>query len=194
MVVIESKLPEKKGPTGYKVAPRKRAKLRAISDEFRSLPEIAKCYKNDGCFIDAVYLLENVLHRAGFHLHPLEDRRLKETAAFTIPEQGLIVLRESIYEGLFKDDPFSRYTIIHEFSHIALEHAVTLHRGAVLGQHEWYEDSEWQANNFAAEMMMPVDVVKRLGCKPLLIMSECGVSAKAVQYRLDNLKKDGLIK
>ncbi|RFP24555.1 ImmA/IrrE family metallo-endopeptidase [Duganella sp. BJB488] len=184
----------KKTPIGYKVAPRKRTVLRSISDQLRALPDVAACYKNEGVFLDAVYLLENLLPRAGFNLHVLDDDQLKETAGFTIPEAGLIVLRASIYDGLFEDEPFSRYTVVHEFSHIILKHAASLHRGATLGEHSWYEDSEWQANNLAAELMMPVDVIQRLDCKPLLIMGECGVSASATHFRLDNLRKEGLIK
>ena len=180
-------------PIGYKVAPHKKTDLRSISDQLRKLPDIAGCYQKGGNFLDAVHLLENVLFRAGYNVHPIEDHKLTETAGFTVPELNLVVLRESIYEGLFENDPFSRYTVIHEFSHIVLNHAVTLHRGAVLGAHRWIEDSEWQANNLAAEMMMPLDVVRRLQCKPILIMSECGVSAQAVQYRLNNLRTEGLI-
>lgn len=180
-------------PSGYKVAPRSKADLRAIGDGLRELPEIRRCYKDGGDFIDTLHLLEDVLFRAGYVAHPVEDKDLAQTAAFTVPEAGLIVMQNSIYNGLFDDDPFARYTIVHEFSHIVLEHAVTLHRGAVLGEHRWYEDTEWQANNLTAEMMMPVETVKRLGCRPILIMSECGVSQQAVNYRLENLRKEGLI-
>jgi len=183
----------KRKPSGFKVAPRNKVALRTISDELRALPAIKGCYHAGGHFIDTIHLLEDVLFRAGYVAHPVEDHELKETAAFTVPEAGLIVMQNRIYEGLFQDDPFSRYTIIHEFSHIVLNHAVTLHRGAVLGQHEWWEDSEWQANNLTAELMMPIEIVKKLGCKPILIMTECGVSSQAVQYRLANLTKDGLI-
>ena len=183
----------KKTPCGYKVAPLNRGHLRTIADGLRGLSEIKGCYKSGEYFIDATHLLEDVLFRAGFIAHPIEDEKLTETAAFTVPEAGLIVMRNSIYEGLFHDDSFSRYTIVHEFSHIVLKHAVTLHRGAVLGEHKWWEDSEWQANNLTAELMMPVETVKKLGCRPILIMTECGVSQQAVQFRLANLRKDGLI-
>lgn len=182
-----------KKPQGYKVAPQNKLSLRSIGDGLRALPAIKECYKKGAHFLDAGHLLEDVLYRAGYNVHVVEDDKLTETAAFTVPEKGLIVMKNSIYNGIFEEDPFSRYTIVHEFSHIVLNHAVTLHRGAALGEHRWFEDSEWQANNLTAEMMMPVETVKKLDCKPLLIMAECGVSAKAVQYRLDNLRKEGLI-
>lgn len=182
-----------KKPSGYKVSPRRKTDLRTVSDGLRLLPQIQACYKNGGHFIDTLHLLENVLFQAGFFVHLVEDKELPETAAFTLPQDGLIVLRNSIYDGLFTDDAFSRYTIVHEFSHIVLGHAITLHRGATLGAHQWYEDSEWQANNLTAELLMPVEVIKKLDCNPLLIMTECGVSDQATQYRLANLAKEGLI-
>lgn len=196
MVVNESEscfFGRKRKPTGYKVAPFSRTKLRSVANQLRQMPHISECYRNDGTYLDAGYLLESVLFRAGYILHPVEDKHLTETAAFTVPEENVVVLRSSVYDGLCDGDPFSRYTVVHEFSHIVLKHAVTLHRGAVLGEHEWYEDSEWQANNLTAELMMPVDVVRRIGGSAIRIAAECGVSLPAAQYRIENLVKDRLI-
>lgn len=179
-------------PIGFKVAPTSKVKLRNVSQGVCSLLRSLGCYKNDH-FIDAVFLLENVLQKAGYNYHIIEDADLPDTAAFTIPEKNLVVVRDSIYQGLFIDRPFSRYTIVHEFSHIVLGHAVTLHRGAQLGEHRFYEDSEWQANNLAAEILMPVDVVIALQGNPTMIMSACGVSEQAANLRLTNLRKEQLI-
>ncbi|MGV3741612.1 MAG: ImmA/IrrE family metallo-endopeptidase [Burkholderiaceae bacterium] len=193
MVVTSNNFGPPKKPSGYKVAKRQRVELRRLADQFRALLREHGCYKNGPYFIDTVHLLENVLAKADYLIHPVPDDELEDAAAFTVPERKLIVLRESVYEGLFRDDPFSRNTAIHEFSHIALDHAVSMHRGAVLGEHKWIEDSEWQANNLTAELMMPVEVIKDLDCRPLLIAAECGVSSQAVQYRLENLRKENLI-
>jgi hypothetical protein len=184
---------DNKTPSGYKVSGRSKAELRQISKGVRKILLEEDCYKNDGKCVDAVYLLENLLHRAQYNFHLVDDSLLPETVAFTVPGHQLIVLRESIYEGLFKDDPFARFTVVHEFSHIVLEHDVNFHRGASLGQHNWYEDSEWQANNLAAELLMPVEVIKRLKARPIFIMSECGVSEQAANFRLQNLKTEGVI-
>lgn len=196
MVVIENDLsvaPPR--PRGYKVAARNRKDLRAAATDCIPLLKSHGCYCSDkgSHFLNTSYLLEDLLFQAGYTLHVLDDQELSETAAFTVPEQQLIVMRESIYDGLSADDPFARYTVVHEFSHIFLQHAVTLHRGSQAGDHQWWEDSEWQANNLTAEILMPVEVVKELDCKPILIQAACGVSARAVTFRLENLKKEGLI-
>jgi len=153
----------------------------------------AGCYTRGPGFLDAVHLLENVLQRAGYSFHPDDSGELQETVAFAIPDRKLIVIRDDIYDALHRDTPFARYTVVHEFSHIYLQHAVTLHRGATLGKHEWFEDSEWQANQFAAELLMPLEVVRRLDAMPLLIQAECGVSARAVTTRLAKLRDEKLI-
>ncbi|MDB5853317.1 MAG: hypothetical protein JWR22_1358 [Herminiimonas sp.] len=180
------------GPTGYKVAPTSRIKLRAVSNQLRQINDIAACY-TAGSYFDVGRLLEDVLFRAGYCFHPVEDHVLNETAAFAVPQAGLIVIQNDIYDRVYEGDPFARYTVVHEFGHIVLDHSVTLHRGAQLGNHGWHEDSEWQANNLAAEIMMPLDTVKALGCDPSKIADACGVSMMAAQYRVENLRKDKAI-
>lgn len=184
-----------RGPNGYKVAPRNRLQLRATAQELLPFLRENGCFDTEygPDFLDASFLLENILHRAGYSFHVDDSGKLKETAAFAVPDKKLIVIRQDIYENLERHDPFARYTVVHEFAHIYLEHAVSLHRGAILGEHKWWEDSEWQANNLAAEMLMPVDAVKRLGGKPLLLQSDCGVSSRAATYRIDTLLKEGVL-
>ncbi|WP_082750731.1 ImmA/IrrE family metallo-endopeptidase [Burkholderia sp. MSMB0856] len=193
MVVLSDQGVGPKRPSGYKVAPRNRVQLRAVADELRPMLVSEGCYKSDPYYLDASHLLENVLHRAQYTFHPDDSPELVETAAFAIPERKLIVIRADVYDKLSEGSAFSRYTVVHEFSHIVLDHAVTLHRGAVLGQHEWWEDSEWQANNLTAELLMPVAVVRALGGNSQLIQQRCGVSAPAAENRLKNLRNERLI-
>lgn len=193
MVVTNSDIEGQRRPCGYKVAPRNRKQLREVASDCLSLLKTEGCFRRGPTFLDTSYLLENLLARANYLLHIVDEDELSETAAFTIPEKALLVMRSDVYDGLSQDDAFSRYTVVHEFSHLVLDHAVTLHRGERLGDHQWWEDSEWQANNLAAEILMPVDVVRALGCKPILIQIECGVSSRAANLRIANLKKEGLI-
>lgn len=195
MVITDEKKAKKKGPIGYKVAPRNGQQLREVADGLLPLLRNEGCYNSAGGpdFLDTGHLLENVLHRAGYTFHPDDSGKLVNTAAFTIPEKKLIVIRHDVYEALQDDDPFARYTVAHEFAHIVLDHAVTLHRNAVLGQHKWWEDSEWQANNLAAELLMPVNVVQKLDARPIYIQAACGVSGQAANYRIARLKEAGLI-
>lgn len=194
MVVVTTKKKGPRKPNGYKVAPCNRLELRSIATQCVELLRQEGCYSRRGTdCLDAEHLLEDVLHRAGYTLHVADEESLEETAAFTVPDERLIVMRCDVYDGLSSDDPFARYTVVHEFGHIVLKHAISLHRGASLGTHQWYEDSEWQANNVAAEIMMPVPVVKRTGGRALLLQAECGVSAQAANFRIKNLREEGVL-
>ena len=139
--------------------------------------------------LDAV---QQTLLRAKFNYYVAEVSDLDECAAFTVPENKLVVLRQDVYDGLFEDEVFSRSTVIHELSHIVLNHAVTLHRGAILGQHEFYEDSEWQAKALTAAVMMPIEA-----CRAAHSVDElsrlCGTSIQAANYRIESLTKRGLV-
>ena len=57
-----------------------------------------------------------------------------------------------------------------------------------------YEDSEWQANQFAAEFLMPYHTIKNLNLTSVeQIMSHFNVSEAAAYRRFNQLKKRGEI-
>ena len=74
------------------------------------------------------------------------------------PGGPFIKIRSDVYEAAYVDDGRARFTLLHECGHILLHQNVTaLHRKA------WqpgtnlpvYRNSEWQADVFAAELLMP---------------------------------------
>lgn len=179
-----------RSPTGLKVAGTSYDKLEVVAGHFRPLLPKKTGSSGGPWKIDAWRLLEKTLHSAKFHLMVAETESLIEAAAFTVPDEGLIVVRQDVYDGLFDENAFSRFTIVHEFSHIALRHAVTLHRGVVTGMHAFYEDSEWQANSLTAALMMPIKACEIAhSCDELATL--CGTSVQAATYRLENLIKRG---
>jgi hypothetical protein len=167
-------------------------KLEEIANDLRPLLPTLSRRGRAGSAIDCSKVLEQTLPKAGYNFMVEEESDLRDCAAFTIPERGIVVLREDVYDGLDDDNVFSRSTVIHELSHIVLEHAVTLHRGAMLGQHEFYEDSEWQAKALTAAVMMPIDVCQKARSAHELAQL-CGTSAQSASYRIDRLVKRGLI-
>jgi hypothetical protein len=179
-------------PTGLKVAAMSYVKLEDVAEQFRLLLPKQSGRGSSRWNIDAWRLLEQTLPNAKYRYVVAEKETLNEVAAFTVPEEGLVVVREDIYDGLFEDDPFSRSTVVHEFSHIALRHAATLHRGATAGKHEFFEDSEWQAKALTAALMMPIEACKAAASSQELA-TQCGTSVQAARYRLDNLTKRGAL-
>lgn len=176
-------------PTGHRVAPMTYAKLEAIAEDLGKL--LPKVSGSNGMRIDARRTLEVRLRQAGYEPHVVEVEKLDDCAAFTIPERRLIVFREDVYDGIEENKVFSRSTVVHELSHIVLEHAVTLKRGPI-GSHKFYEDSEWQAKALTAAIMMPLDACRAVN-SAVDLAQLCGTSVQAATYRLERLVEKQII-
>lgn len=112
--------------------------------------------------------------------------------AACIPEQATIALTTQTYQSARRNDPRTRFTIFHELGHFVLSHSKTLGRSNVVPA-RWI-DSEWQADQFAAEMTMSLDVLRRNRLNtPSKVAQFCGVSSLAASYRLDQLRRKGLM-
>jgi len=102
-------------------------------------------------------------------------------------------LTEQVYEKACRNDPRSLFTVFHELGHALLGHRRTLNREPVGGAEiKTFEDSEWQANQFAAEILMPVDEIKYRGLRTGDDLADAfGVSTEAARIRVDRLKRRG---
>jgi hypothetical protein len=165
------------------------AKIEDVADSLRLL--LPKVNGTGGFRIDAWRTLEITLRKAGYEYRSEEVENLKDCAAFTIPERRLVVLREDVYDGVQEEKVFSRSTVIHELSHIVLDHAVTLQRGP-MGEHEFFEDSEWQAKALTVAIMMPIAACKSVA-SPYDLAQVCGTSVQAATYRINRLVKANVI-
>jgi Zn-dependent protease with chaperone function len=175
---------------GFQVTPTSYAKLEAAAIDLRKLLPVTSTLTP--YHLDAGWILEKTLPRAGYNYRSGNASKLGDCAAFTIPEQGLVVLREDVFDGLETENVFSRSTVIHELAHIVLNHAVTLQRGGSVGGHAFYQDSEWQAKAFTAALMMPIEAAK-IAKTATALAAMCGTSVQAASYRLQRLAKDNLI-
>ena len=114
----------------------------------------------------------------------------------TEPDQKIMFLREDVYDGAMTGDGRDRFTFAHELGHLLLHSGNYLARydpAAPKPTHKKYEDSEWQADNFAAELLMPVAAAKKCA-DPTELMEVCEVSYSAASVRFDVLRQGGLIK
>lgn len=74
------------------------------------------------------------------------------------PEGPFIKIRPDVYEAAHSNDGRARFTLMHECGHILLHQNISaLHRSQSIDGEELppYKNSEWQANTFAAELLMP---------------------------------------
>lgn len=136
-----------------------------------------------------------------FTLRVVEDDVLGEQEGVTVPDELTIILPERVYMGALAGNGRDRFTCAHELGHLVLHRSMTLARVPESGTliyrrplHPNTEDSEWQADTYAAEFLMPVEAVREFAKTGNRLARECGVSLKAAMNRLMNLRRERLIK
>lgn len=177
---------------GYVVAPRGVNNIREQAVRVRALlglPDSA---------VDLEVFLESLV-RYGVTLDVVEESEMPgfpmNSEAYCVPENATIYLSTATYEKACRNDPRTRFTIFHEVGHLVLFHRRELHRGKDLQHIKPYMDSEWQADQFAAETAMPIEVILRGNLDtPEKIRQKFGVSEPAAERRYEQLKKRGDIK
>jgi Zn-dependent peptidase ImmA (M78 family) len=110
--------------------------------------------------------------------------------AMTTPDRLLIELRASTYDGLCREQGRPRFTVAHELGHLFLHQKESQRFArASSSQIQPYENSEWQANTFAAELLMPLHMACE--CTSAEEISEVfAVSKEAAAFRWELVKKE----
>ena len=88
-------------------------------------------------------------------------------------------IREKVYNGAVKGNARDRFTLCHEFGHWLLHQpeSVSFARGDI----PKYCDPEWQANVFAAELMIPYHKTRDMAVEKITV--ECGVSHSCAEIQ-----------
>lgn len=110
----------------------------------------------------------------------------------TIPSENVIRLREDVYDGLYRGVGRDRFTAAHELGHYMMHRAVPIvfHR-TEQGTLEPFRDSEWQANAFAGDLLMPRSAM--MNCQSIAdVMQRFGVSSQAASVQNRKLSKFGM--
>jgi Zn-dependent peptidase ImmA (M78 family) len=76
------------------------------------------------------------------------------------PDGPFVKLTTLVYDGAWAKKGRHRLTVLHECSHIILHRKIAVHRRGPIGAElKPYENSEWQANQLAAELLMPIESI-----------------------------------
>ena len=143
---------------------------------------------------------------------------LEDTEGFSKydSDRRVIEIRASAetYDWLERGYPRAGYFVAHELGHCFLHtdllvrlaqmpavQRAALHGGGQLVAHEFYRDTEWQANAFASALLMPahgllaLEQQHRDGLCPTKIAEHFHVSVEAASYRLElyNNRKQQLL-
>lgn len=118
----------------------------------------ADCINNCGA-IDVLRLLET--KHKDYAIVPDDDLLCADAITKT---NGEIIISETVYTDAYNGDPRSRFTIAHELGHAVLHTPLD---GFAIGKDacaykESYYNSEWQANTFAAELLIPTSTLLHL--------------------------------
>jgi len=119
-----------------------------------------------------------------------EDMRGSE--GHTCPKGEFIELREDVYAAAWRGDGRARFTAAHELGHLFLHTNVPLARAEDSRAERPFRLSEPQANQFAAELLMPRSFFSRHDDESA-VMERHGVSREAAGNRLAFLVKKGRI-
>lgn len=141
--------------TGIKVKPRSKSSIAGLAGAFRR----KVCKTEDTDCLDILKVLELVLPKLTgeeFEFFPLDNELMGDTEAAMSPDRMKMCIRQDVYDALHEGDLRARFTIAHELGHFVLHEGVALARGNAK-DHKIYEDSEWQANCFAAELLAPIN-------------------------------------
>lgn len=168
----------------FRVPPRGRKGLQMDALFIRSALKITTA------FFPLIEVIEHVLPRLmpEFILDVREMNDMKReygngTLAMTTPMSVRLELREDVYEELHRHDGRARFTVAHELGHMFLHRSETgfarFDRSASM---PLYESSEWQADRFAAELLMPLSFAT--ACRSASeIRAMFGVSMQSAEIR-----------
>lgn len=179
------------GPLGgFRVRGRSIDDIRMSADNVREVLGIGDAPQK----VDVGLLLDKLSVEYGITYDVLDKRDMPhpEVEACWEPENLTMYVRDDVFEKACDNDARARFTIMHELGHGLLGHRRTINRTTVERKPQVFEDSEWQANQFAAELLMPLDVIqkKRLN-SAFKIEHHFGVSGLAATLRAKQLAKRG---
>lgn len=147
----------------------------------------------DEDFVDFRYILDlmSILYKDynfNYIVLPDNNKRFKSNEeAHTDISKGTIYIKESVYKDLENPSSRSHFTIAHEVGHYFFHHLFGPVMSRNIRPDKIYEDPEWQADQFAAELLMPYNLVKNLGVEE--IYRRCNVSFAAAKVRYQKLNK-----
>ncbi len=173
----------------FKVPPKSWADVRAHTDELRSAFGL-----EDVALFPVIELLEKIMDNrhelVSLEIWPVGSMNGAEGE--TCPSGDFIRLREDVYNAAWAGEARARFTVAHEIGHWHMHTNVTLARAQPGERVPGFRASEPQANQYAAELLMPTKFFKP-NDTALMVMMRHGVSAQAAEIRLRYLKEEQFI-
>lgn len=152
--------------------PTSRKELSKYANLFRTIMGLENQF-----YMPIIELIELILPRID-HDFDLEivsvDTLPLDTYAITYPDEKRMVIREDVYYGACDEQGRARFTLAHEFFHYLRHNNNNVGFARSGSDVPIYCDPEWQANTFAAELLVPKDLIKDITIEE--IVEKCSVS------------------
>lgn len=144
---------------GFCVRPKRKSDIQFYAENVRLV-----FFPIEHNMLDVVRLVEHELPRAyeNFRFDVVSDEELPGQEAAFLPSEFSIRVRESVYERACDHDGRSRFTLAHELGHFFMhrDQMVAFGRSAENESIPLYMNSEWQADEFARNLLVPVRLAK----------------------------------
>ncbi|HBI91148.1 MAG TPA: hypothetical protein DDY58_01210 [Terrisporobacter glycolicus] len=169
-----------------KVKPKSIKQIRSMANFIR---EVSNKVLGENEEFPILEFIEKVLQKEDEDLYIGADTKEKmgDNHGITNLDENSIIIREDVYENALKGNGRDRFTIAHELGHYLMhtkEDAVFTRSNVQL---KAYENSEWQANTFASELLMPEYLITDEDTV-FTLMSRFGVTSSAAKVRLSKLR------
>jgi len=175
--------------SNFKAPPLSWLDVRAEADQIRNAFGLSEFP-----YFPIIDFIEKVLY-ASLDLVTFEvgtNESMNGAEGLTCPLGEFIQLREDVYQAACGGQGRARFTAAHELGHLILHSRQPLARIEPHEDIEPFRASEQQANQFAAELLMPPAFISRSDT-PQQVSERHGVSISAATHRIDYLRKQMLI-
>jgi hypothetical protein len=126
--------------------------------------------------------LQNMVE--GFYYDIREDGSLEGSArALAYPDKACILIEASVYDGACRGIGKDRMTITHETGHVILHPGIPLARRYEARPIKIYENSEWQSDVFAGELLAPIRFLHGMNASDIVQTYQISLSAAEAQLR-----------
>ena len=164
----------------YKAKPLSRKAIANIAKSFRKRMNL------DGeCYFPILEFIENVLPQIdpNFDYEIVDYSELSVgTYALTYPDSSKMIIRKDVYDAACANQGRARFTLAHELWHYLGHESENISFARSTEKVPAYMDPEWQANTFAAELLIPNYLVNGMTVDE--IMNKCGVSRQCAEIQM----------
>lgn len=160
----------------YRAKPLSIKKIQFIAMKLREILGISP----DEAF-PIVRFTEFMLQQFDYTLEICMTSEMQDKYAVTTPGEKTLRIREDVYINATKNNPRDLFTIAHEIGHVLFHNSNSIALARSNEKIKTYENPEWQANTFAAELLVPSYAIKGKSIDEIVKIYGCSKEVAKIQ-------------